>query len=336
MGGDIARDSWRFCGPALLTFGRGWGTPGTMLLDTSARGAFIIAPTPFLPDGALDLPSTARMTERYLGMGARGLTILGIMGEAPKLDQAEAIQFVRQVLDVVAGAVPVVVGVSAPGFAAMRALTAEVMALGAAGVMIAPPPFLKGDDGVVNYFAQASEAVSPAPWVLQDFPQANGVFMGTGAIQRIAADERCVMLKAEDWPGLDKISALKAAMAAGSMRAIPILGGNSGLFLPEELNRGADGVMTGYAFPELLVELCEKGPTETAWDRFEAHLPLIRTDNQAGLGLAVRKHVLARRGIIAHSTARAPAPKLSDKARAEVDYLLSRIARRDPIAAELA
>ncbi|RVT96184.1 dihydrodipicolinate synthase family protein [Rhodovarius crocodyli] len=307
-----------------------------MLLDTSAKGTFIIAPTPFEPNGALDLASTARMTERYLGMGVRGMTILGIMGEAPKLEQAEAVAFVRQVLDVVAGAVPVVVGVSAPGFAAMRALTAEVTALGAAGVMIAPPPFLKGEDAVVSYFQQASEAVSPAPWVLQDFPQANGVYMGTGTITRVLADERCVMVKAEDWPGLDKISTLKAGMKSGTTRAVPILGGNSGLFLPEELNRGADGVMTGYAFPELLVDLTDNGPTEAAWDRFEAHLPLIRTDNQQGLGLAVRKHVLARRGIIAHPTARAPAPKLSDAARAEVDYLLSRIARRDPIAADLA
>ena len=303
-----------------------------MSFSTDATGTYVIAPTPFLPTGALDLPSAARMTEAYLRMGATGLTILGIMGEAPKLDAAESTAFVRAVLEATAGQVPVVVGVSSPGFAAMRALSHEVMAAGAAGVMIAPTPGLKGDDAVVSYFQQASEVVGPAPWCLQDFPQANGVTITPPMIARIAADPRCVMLKAEDWPGLDKISAVRALEAAGKMKRIAILGGFSGLFLPEELGRGTDGVMTGYAFPDLLVALCANGPTDAMWDRFEAHLPLIRTDNQPGLGLAVRKYVLARRGIIAHETARAPAPRLSPPAQAEVDRLLERLAKRDPAA----
>jgi 4-hydroxy-tetrahydrodipicolinate synthase len=306
------------------------------MLDRHARGVFAIAPTPFLPDGSLDLPSTRRMTEAYLGMGVAGLTILGVMGEAPKLDADEAVEFARTVLETVAGRVPVVVGVSAPGFAPMRSLTRAVMEAGAAGVMIAPTPGLRGDDAVVAWFAQASEAVAPAAWVLQDFPQANGVAITPAMIARIAADPRCVMLKAEDWPGLDKITAVRALEAAGAMPRLSIMGGYSGLFLPEELARGTDGVMTGYAFPELLVALCRDGATPASWDRFEAHLPLIRTDNQPGLGLAVRKHVLVRRGIIAHATARAPAPKLSDASRAEVDALLARLARRDPVAAALA
>lgn len=303
-----------------------------MLLDRSARGAYVIAPTPFMPDGALDLASAARMTEAYLRMGASGLTILGIMGEAPKLDADEALAFVRAVLAANAGQVPVVVGVSAPGFAAMRSLTRQVMEAGAAGVMIAPVPGLKGDDAVVSWFQQASEVVAPAPWCLQDFPQANGVTVTPAMIARIAACPRCVMLKAEDWPGLDKISAVRALEAAGAMPRLSILGGFSGLFLPEELARGTDGVMTGYPFPELLVALCRDGPTEANWARFTAHLPLIRTDNQPGLGLAIRKHVLARRGIIAHATARAPAPRLSDASRAEVEALLARLARVDSVA----
>ena len=303
-----------------------------MSFCTDATGTYVIAPTPFLPTGALDLASAVRMTEAYLRMGATGLTILGIMGEAPKLDASESTAFVRAVLGAAAGQMPVVVGVSSPGFAAMRALSHEVMAAGAAGVMIAPTPGLKGDDAVVSYFQQASEAVGPAPWCLQDFPQAHGVTITPPMIARIAADPRCVMLKAEDWPGLDKISAVRALEAAGKMKRIAILGGFSGLFLPEELGRGTDGVMTGYAFPELLVALCANGPTDAMWDRFEAHLPLIRTDNQPGLGLAVRKYILARRGIIAHETARAPAPRLSPPARAEVDRLLARLAKRDPAA----
>ena len=63
----------------------------------------------------------------------------------------------------------------------------------------------------------------------------------------------CVMLKHEDWPGLAKISALRAASDKGQTRRISILCGNGGLFLPEEMGRGADGAMTGFCYPEMMV-----------------------------------------------------------------------------------
>jgi 4-hydroxy-tetrahydrodipicolinate synthase len=85
-----------------------------MRLDETARGLFVIAVTPFGPDGSLDLPSADRMVEFYLERGATGLTILGIMGEAPKLTATESATFARHVVTRVAGRVPVVVGVSSP------------------------------------------------------------------------------------------------------------------------------------------------------------------------------------------------------------------------------
>jgi len=310
----------------------------TPSLTVDAAGVCVICPTPFLPDGALDERSAASMTEAYVAAGATGLTILGIMGEAPKLDAEEAMRLVRIVLKHASG-LPVIVGVSAPGYAPMAALAARAMQAGAAGVMIAPPTGLRGDDATLSWLQGAAAAVAPAPWVLQDFPQANGVHMSPRVIAALAADERCVMLKAEDWPGLDKITLLKAMMSKGEMRRIAMFGGNGGLFLPEEIQRGNDGVMTGYAFPEMLVrviQMLKAGRNDAAMDLFEAHLPLIRTEHQPGLGLAVRKYVLTRRGIIAHATIRAPGPKLSDATRAEVDAMLARLARRDPVAMKLA
>jgi len=305
-----------------------------MRLDESASGVFVIAPTPFTEDGALDDASTDRMVEAYLAAGASGLTILGIMGEAPKLDAEESQRFVARVLRRVNGRVPVVVGVSAPGFASMKALARAAMDAGAAGVMIAPAPGLRGDDAVVAYMAQAAEAVGDAPYVLQDFPQANGIHISPEMIRRMAEDPRLVMLKAEDWPGLDKITAIRRLSAEGRMRRLSILGGNGGLFLPQELERGADGVMTGYAVPEMLVRvhrLLLAGDKAAAHDLFDLHLPLIRYEHQPGLGLAVRKYVLQRRGIIGCAALRAPGPKLTPETRAEVDWLLQRLAQRDPV-----
>ncbi|WP_235907683.1 dihydrodipicolinate synthase family protein [Siccirubricoccus phaeus] len=147
-------------------------------------------------------------------------------------------------------------------------------------------------------------------------------------IRRMAEDPRLVMLKAEDWPGLDKLTALRRLSAEGKLRRLAILGGNGGQFLPEELARGADGVMTGYAFPEMLVAVCRlmaAGERVAAQDVFDRHLPLIRTELQPGLGLAVRKYVLQKRGLIASAALRAPGPKLSAETMAEVDFLLGRL-----------
>ncbi|HRD47483.1 MAG TPA: dihydrodipicolinate synthase family protein [Caulobacter sp.] len=307
-----------------------------MPFNESSRGVYAIAVTPFTPDGAVDLESADRMVDFYEQVGVDGLTILGILGEAPKLDQAEALTFATRVIK--RTGLPVVVGVSAPGFAAMGTLAKAVMEVGAAGVMIGSPPNLRTDDQIVGYFAGAAEAVGrDTPWVLQDYPLTLTVQMTPGVIRRIVQDnERCVMLKHEDWPGLEKITALRGYQADGSMRPISILCGNGGLFLDFETERGADGAMTGYAFPDMLVELVEHaraGRRDAAHDLFDAHLPLLRYEHQQGVGLAVRKYILKKRGVIASDYQRKPAQALTDRARAEVDYLLARLARFDTRAA---
>ena len=64
----------------------------------AARGVFPIAPTPFDPDGRIDARSVDRMVAFYEEAGADGLTILGVMGEAGKLDADEALAVARQVI----------------------------------------------------------------------------------------------------------------------------------------------------------------------------------------------------------------------------------------------
>ena len=307
-----------------------------MNLDHTARGVFPIAPTPFHSDGRIDFDSLDRLIDHYVAIGATGCTILGILGEAPKLEGAEAMEIVRRCVK--RARLPFIVGVSAPGFAAMRALARGAMELGAAGVMIAPPPSLRTDDQIVTYYAQAVDGIgTDIPFVIQDYPLTLSVVMTPGVIRRIVSDNpSCVMLKHEDWPGLEKISALRAFQREGQMRPISILTGNGGLFLDFEMERGADGANTGYAFPEMLIDvvrLCAEGKRDAAHDLFDAHLPLLRYEQQPGVGLAVRKYVLMRRKLIAHDAQRKPSTRLSGTARGEVDYLLARLAQRDARAA---
>ncbi len=222
----------------------------------------------------------------------------------------------------------------------MHTLARASMDAGAAGVMIAPPNTLRSDDSIVGYYRQASEAIgADVPFVIQDYPLTFSVQMTPGVIRRIVQENAaCVMLKHEDWPGLEKISALRALERDGSMRRISILCGNGGLFLDFEVERGADGAMTGYCFPDMLVDLvnlARAGERERAHDLFDAHLPLLRYEQQPGVGLAVRKYVLMRRGVLTSDTQRAPASALSARARAEVDFLLARLARHDRRASSL-
>lgn len=304
-----------------------------MKLTADAKGTFAIAPTPFHDDSRIDERSIDRLTDFYEEVGCDGVTVLGILGEAPKLDAAEAeqvaVRFVKR-----AKKMQVIVGVSAPGFATMRSLAKASMDAGAAGVMIAPPPSLRTDDQIIGYYKQAAEAIGPdVPWVLQDYPLTLSVVFTPAVIRKVVTDNpNCVMLKHEDWPGLEKISTLRSFQKDGSLRPLSILCGNGGLFLDFEMERGADGAMTGYAFPELLIDivrLSKEGKRDAAHDLFDAHLPLIRYEQQPGAGLAVRKYVLQKRGIIASSAQRKPGATITPAAKAEVEYLLSRVARVD-------
>lgn len=294
------------------------------MLTEATSGVFTITATPFLPDGAVDVDSIDRMLEFYAETGATGLTILGMMGEAGKLytDESEAV-----ITRVTARTdLPVIVGVSASGIATITALSAAAMDKGAAGVMVAPPNTLRTDDQIIHYFQAVTHALGDTPWVLQDFPLATTVQITPKVLRKIFDTcPSCKMLKHEDWPGLEKITALRTDEAAGARR-MAILCGSGGQFLIEEMLRGADGAMTGFAYPEMMrdvTSLAHSDP-DRARDIFDAYLPLIRYESQPGMGLAVRKHVLARRGAIAHSTLRTPGTQLTTNAIAEIETLIIR------------
>src|SRR5207248_258107 len=132
------------------------------------------------------------------------ITLLGMMGEAQKLDDAEARTVVARVLKRVGQRVPVVVGVSNPGLNNLQRLAEDAMGLGAAGVMVAPLAGTKGDRGVYSYFDAVFSHLDPAiPVVYQDYPQATGVPLTAECWQGLTRSFlRLVMLKHEDCPGL--------------------------------------------------------------------------------------------------------------------------------------
>jgi 4-hydroxy-tetrahydrodipicolinate synthase len=303
------------------------------LLDASAKGVYTISATPFTDGGDIDWASVDSLIEFYLQCGVHGLTILGMMGEAQKLGDAESAEFTRHFLRRVDGRVPVIVGVSNPGSANLVKLARVAMDAGACGVMIAPLTGLKTEAQVVSYFsavvAQLSDGI---PVVYQDYPQSTQADISAQTYLNIVdAHPGVVMFKHEDCPGLRKLSQVRRACDGVARRYISILVGNGGLYVPQELQRGADGIMTGFAYPEMLVSVCAlvaAGKGDEAEDLFDLYLPLVRHEQQPGFGLAVRKEILRRRGAIRCAAVRVPGPKLDADDLAELDRLLGRLQRR--------
>lgn len=305
----------------------------TAQLNEQASGVYIIAATPFFDDDQIDFESIDRLTDFYLEKGVSGITILGMMGEAQKLSPEESKAVMDRVIARVNGRVPVVVGVSNRDMNKLVALANLAMDSGAAGVMVAPYDEQDSDEKIYKYFVDVDKEMdSKIPFIYQDFPLATKAPISVECLMRIIRDvPRVVMLKHEDWPGLEKLSELRKRSEEEGLRRISVLCGNGGLYLPQELGRGADGAMTGFAYPEMLVGVCQKfaeGNIDGAEDLFDLYLPVIKHEQQPGYGLAVRKETLHRRGVMTSSRVRHPGQQMSEADHKDLDRLLARLDKR--------
>lgn len=292
-------------------------------------GIFNILATPFHADYAVDYDSLKRLARFQMDVGAQGLTILGVMGEAAKLSVAERKEVMDAVVETVAGAVPVVVGASHAENETCIALSEAAFESGADGVMIAPPPMDdKSDAAILAFYSRIADSIDGAI-VVQDFPPVSDVIMSPAVLAQIAeAIPNARYLKLEDPPLMQKIDAI-----CQLTDKFEIFGGLGGMFLLEELKRGASGTMTGFAFTEILVAVYEAfGASEirAAEAIFDRYLPLIRYENQPGINLTIRKAILHRRGAIANATPRPPFSAIDAGTQGEIDWLLQRVGIDDP------
>ncbi|HZB24616.1 MAG TPA: dihydrodipicolinate synthase family protein, partial [Vicinamibacterales bacterium] len=194
---------------------------------------------------------------------------------------------------------------------------------GATAVMVSPPRMPKlNSDAVVRHFSALAEAVD-IEIVVQDYPPISGYAMEPSLLARIGRElPRARTIKLEDPPTPFKTSRILEAAAGTEVR---IFGGLGGVFLLEELMAGATGAMTGFAFPEILVQivsLYRSGRVDEAADVFYRAVPLLRFEFQEGIGMAIRKEVLHRRGALASPATRAPGPQLDATTRQALDRVM--------------
>lgn len=292
--------------------------------DAFLRGVYNITPTPFLDDGALDVASLATLTLFTKARGVDGMTILGVMGEADKLTDAERDQVIAGVLEAARGQMPICVGTTHAGTDGCVALSRRAQALGASAVMVAPPRLLRPTDAALRrHYLTVADAVD-IPIVVQDHPPSSNVVMTVEFLAALADEApACRVVKMEDEPTPPKVAQLIAASPA-----VRVFGGMGGTMLLEELRRGVVGTMTGFGYPEILVEICSafaRGDESRAVEVFYRFAPLIRFENQPRINIAIRKYIYFLRGAIASPRARFPAAELDDGTRVDLVDLLTRL-----------
>jgi len=287
-------------------------------------GVFSVLPTPFDPSGEFDPASLGRVIELFLGDRVNGFTALGVTSEVARLTEAERDRVLDAVLTSVNGRVPIVAGTTAEGLRTCIDYTRRAKAAGAAAVMISPPRMPKiNSDAVAKHFAEVASAVD-IPIIVQDYPPISGYAMEPSLLARIARDVPAARtIKLEDPPTPFKTSRI---LDQAKGLDVAIFGGLGGVFLLEELMAGAAGAMTGFAFPATLVKivtLFRAGKIDEAADAFYASVPLMRFEFQEGIGMAIRKEVLRRRGAIAHAGIRPPGGTLDETTKRALDRVLA-------------
>lgn len=294
------------------------------------RGIWNITPTPFDSGGALDEPSLRTLTDFTVERGVDGMTILGVLGEAGKLGDAERDRVIAVVVEQAAGRIPICAGTSHAATDQCIAFSRRAQELGAQAIMVAPPRLARPNDAALRrHYLAVAEAVD-LPIVVQDHPASSGVYMSVEFVAQLSAEApACRFLKLEDEPSPPKVAAVRAAD-----ERIAVFGGLGGMMFLEELRRGAAGTMTGFGFPEILVEIYNHwtaGDHEAAADVFYRACPLIRFENQPLINLALRKEIYRRRGAIATARVRLPAMALDAGTIADLDDLLTRLKHMEVI-----
>ena len=290
------------------------------------QGVYSVLPTPFADSGDVDEASLRRVVELFIAAGVNGVTALGVTGEVARLDDAERARALEIVVDQVAGRIGVVAGTSADGTRTCIQYTRQAKAAGASAVMVSPPRMPKlNSEAVVRHFIALAEAVD-VEIVVQDYPPISGYTMEPALLARVAREiPRARTIKLEDPPTPFKTSRILEQAAGLDVR---IFGGLGGVFLLEELMAGATGAMTGFAFPEILVKIVAQyraGDIDSAADVFYRAVPLMRFEFQEGIGMAIRKEVLRRRGALTSAATRAPGAGLDATTIAALDRVMARV-----------
>jgi 4-hydroxy-tetrahydrodipicolinate synthase len=268
-----------------------------------SHGLWGVLATPFDEDLDVDLASLPNEVLAFANDGCDGLVALGVFGEAASLsvDEADAVaQTVASSTDL-----PYVLGLSE------REPDAVVMQARRLLDAVPRPPV-----ALMAQIGDADPAVAAASLhrlhdatgtgiLVQDYPVVSGVTVSDEQVVAIvSACPFIVGVKSETPPTSVAIAHLAPRLD------VPVFGGLGGIGLLDELAAGSAGAMTGFSHPAALAAVLRAyrdGGFEAAREVWAPWLPLANFEGQLRVGLAIRKELLRRRGVIACGRVRRPA-----------------------------
>ncbi len=280
------------------------------------EGIYPIVPTPFSDDGRLDFPSIERLVAFMAQKKVHGLAVMGALGEGHKLTESERAAVIEKYRALLPPDMGLVVGVRAPATDPAIMMAVKAQELGADAILLGPHGVQK-DAALLGYYQQVSEAVK-IPVIIHDYPAVTGISMSVELIARIYESANGIgYIKLEDPPTGAKMQALAKTAGTG----LKVFGALGGMYAFEEMELGAVGIMTGFVYAELLVQMydwCKAGRWEAAAALFYDFLPLNRWEFQPGVGVSLRKKVLKQLGIFSTARVRHPGPDADDQSVAQL------------------
>ena len=287
------------------------------------HGVLPVLPTPFGEDGAPDQAAFLALADFALASGADGVVYPGMASEVETLTPEERAAMVAALGRHLGGKTPFIVGASDadPGRAAARA--AEGRAAGAIAAMVMAPPGAGRDVArQAAYFRAVAEGVPGMALMLQNAPPPNGAGLSPEEVAAVCAEVPAIRtVKEETLPCGQHVSRILAATGG---RLDGVLGGAGARFVLDELARGASGTMPAVEIVDAHVALWRAwgaGNQAEARRIYDATLPLLCF--QMVFRVRATKEVLRRRGLLAHTAARAAGPKLDDGDQLEIGQLLA-------------
>jgi 4-hydroxy-tetrahydrodipicolinate synthase len=260
--------------------------------------------------------------------GAHGIVCFGLAGEVLKLRSDERRALTDAIIAEADGAVPVLVGCGAESVQTACELARYAESAGADAIVIPAPVSARPDAaGLVEYFVRIAAAVT-LPVMIQDAPAYLGIALGPGIVERIAgraANVRLVKLEA----GPAEMGRWMSALGS----EFSIWGGDGGAYQLDCLRIGAAGIIPGSDLVDLLVAIYEleaAGASEGADAGFARVLPTLVFEMQSiDHYNTCAKHVLARRGVLAHTALREPAERFDPALFAILDRHLDTLPLSD-------
>ncbi|KIX14724.1 dihydrodipicolinate synthase family protein [Dethiosulfatarculus sandiegensis] len=288
------------------------------------EGVFPILVTPFDEKDQVDHDSLRKVVQFMVQIGVQGVTVLGVLGEANRMVDSDRKGIIKTVVEAAQGKIPVVAGTSHTGTASTAALSVMAQEQGASAVMIAPHKEpVSNQQKIFEMYKHVSDSIS-IPIVVQDHPASTQVQMPVDLLVRLVEEvEQVGCIKEEATPTGQKLTALFEGMQS---RSVPVLVGLGALYGFFDLQRGAAGFNTGFAFPEVLLAMVRaagQGNMDKLFELYTRFLPLIVYEQQPGL--AVRKEIYRLRGLIAHNRVRHPGATIDPKTSEQLAGLLQRI-----------